>query len=186
MNTTPRFNRYCNEFLLPHETVFRRGHDGDYKFAITENVPGDSGGLTKFGIDQTSHPGTNIAALTVDAARDIYFLEDWVAIGAEHMPPGYGEVLADIHINGGDPSKELQSALNIILPANKQLTVDGIIGVQTMQAMLDEGKAGLLEFLHVREDHYRELAQKPRLAKFLDGWLTRNRDLKTFALSVMA
>lgn len=185
VTTTPRFDRAV-KFVLDHETVFNpRSKWGDYDFATWENDPDDPGGLTKFGIDQRSHPSVNIKALSLDTANQIYFLEDWLPTGAEHLPAGYGEVLFDIHVNGGNGPVMLQEALNVLLPKDRQLVMDGVIGLRTHQAMLDEGKAGLLEFLHQREARYRELAQKPRLAKFLDGWLQRNNDLKTFALSVV-
>ena len=186
VTTTPRFEKAV-KFVLDHETVFKpRSKWGDYDFATWENDPDDPGGLTKFGIDQCSHPSVNIKALTLEQAKKIYFLEYWLPTGAEHLPPGYGEVLFDIKVNGGDGPTMLQHALNVPLPKDRQLTVDGVIGLRTHQAMLDEGKAGLLEFLRQREARYRELAQKPNLAKFLDGWLERNRDLKSFALSVLA
>ena len=103
------------------------------------------------------------------------------------MPPGYGEVLFDIKVNGGNGPRMLQQALNTLFQKNWQLTEDGIIGMKTLQAMEDEGKAGLIAFLHAREIRYRELAQeKPAMAKFLDGWLARNRDLKTFVLPLLA
>ena len=183
---TPRFEKAV-QFVLDHETVFKpRSKWGDYAYATWEQDPDDPGGLTKFGIDQRSHPSADIKALTLEQAKQIYFLEDWLPTGAEHMPPGYGEVLFDIHLHGGNGPQMLQQALNVLLPEDRQLSVDSIIGVQTLQAMHDEGKAGLVEFLHTRDNRYRELAQKPKLAKFLDGWLARNRDLKTFALSVLA
>ena len=185
LTPTPRFE-LAVKFVLDNETVFKpRSKWGNYDFATWENDTDDPGGLTKFGIDQRSHPTADIKALTLEQAKHIYFLEDWLATGAEHMPDGYGEVLFDIHINGGNGPLMLQQALNTLLPKDRQLTVDGMIGLMTLQAMHDEGKAGLVEFLHARENRYRELAQKPKLAKFLDGWLARNRGLKTFALSVL-
>src|SRR6478735_11274468 len=40
--------------------------------AAYENVPGDPGGPTKYGIDQRSHPDVNIRALTKEQAKAIY------------------------------------------------------------------------------------------------------------------
>jgi lysozyme family protein len=183
---TPRFLAAC-DFALKWETVFAKGHDGDFAFAIAEHDPDDPGGLTKFGIDQRSHQSVDIKALTLEQAKQIYFSSYWLPCGADHMPPGYGEVLFDIKVNGGNGPRMLQQALNKLLPDNEKLTVDGIIGARTLQAMNDEGKAGLLVFLQLRENRYRELArEKPQMAKFLNGWLARNRDLKIFVLSVPA
>ena len=51
-------------FILPHEEEFARGHWGDENFVIPENVSGDSGGWTKYGIDASSHPGVDVKDLT--------------------------------------------------------------------------------------------------------------------------
>ena len=168
ITTTPRFENAV-AFVLAHETVFKpRSKWGDYACATWEQDPDDPGGLTKFGIDQRSHPTADIKALTLEQARHIYFLEDWLPTGAEHLPAGYGEVLFDIKVNGGNGPQMLQQALNVLLPEERQLTVDGILGVRTHQAMYDEGKAGLLEFLHARDNRYRDLAaSKPKIIFFI-------------------
>jgi lysozyme family protein len=49
--------------------VFKDGHDGDFAFAIAERDPDDPGGLTKFGIDQRSHPTVDINALRLEQAK---------------------------------------------------------------------------------------------------------------------
>jgi len=180
--TTARFDNYFNKFYFLHETVFKTGHYGDPKFAITENVSGDHGGLTKFGIDQASHPSVDIASLTLADAESITYLKYWLPVHADHLPPGYGEVLCDIKVNGGNGPLMLQQALNEVRPLTAQLTEDGIIGVQTLTAMREEGKAGLLALLADRERRYHDLAKKPRQAQFLDGWINRNNDLREFAL----
>jgi hypothetical protein len=59
-------------FILPHEEEFARGYWGDERFVVVENVPGDDGGLTKYGIDEESHPDVDIANLTRDQAIAIY------------------------------------------------------------------------------------------------------------------
>jgi lysozyme family protein len=184
--STARFDRYFRDFYLPHETVFARGHSGDYAYARSENVDGDAGGLTKFGIDQRSHPKVDIERLTLDQAERITFLEDWCGVCAEQLPAGWGEALTDIKVNGGHGAVMAQEALNSILPPAEQLTVDGVIGLHTHAAMEQEGKAGLLALLACRESYYRELAKrKPSNAKFLEGWLNRNNDLRAFVLQCL-
>ena len=182
--TTPRFERAV-KFVLDHETVFKpRSKWGDYAFATWECDRADPGGLTKFGIDQRSHPSEDIKALTLDQAKQIYFLEYWVPSGAEHLPAGYGEVLFDIRVNGGDGPRMLQRALNTLLPKNRKLTVDGMLGPRSVAAMEELGRAGLQAFLDAREERYRDLAKrKPALAKFLKGWLARNRGVGEIVLN---
>lgn len=173
-----RFERFVNGFVLPHETVFRpRSKWGNYDFATWEDVSGDAGGVTKFGIDQRSHPTTDIKNLTLEQARAIYWLEYWLPAMAEHMPAGYGEVLADIRINGGKGPLMLQQALN---RHGAGLAIDGRIGPKTMEAMRADGCIGLIAFLKVRQGRYDRLATEPRLAKFHDGWTQRNNDLADF------
>jgi lysozyme family protein len=175
---TPRFNRYI-DWLLPWECVFKRGKFGSIRDEdiLTENVPGDAGGKTRHGIDQRSHPSTNIDKLTLDEARRIYFLEYWTPSGAEVMPAGYGEVLADIRVNGGDGPKMLQRALNSL---GAGLTVDGRIGPRTVRAMAWAKEAGLAALLRARQERYVRLSRKPGKAKFLKGWTNRNNSLAKF------
>ena len=180
---TPRFERAV-QFVLDHETVFKpRSKWGDYNYATWEADPADPGGLTKFGIDQRSHPHEDIKRLTLERAKLIYFTDYWLPSDAGQMPPGYGEVLFDIRVNGGDGPHMLQHALNLLLLQDHQLVEDGLIGPKTMQAINQFGTSGVLALLQVREARYQTLAQtKPRMKKFLAGWLARNRDLMKFVL----
>ena len=71
-------------FVLKWETVFdRRGNP------IAEHDPDDPGGLTKFGIDQRSHPHLNIAKLTKPDAIGVYHRDYWLPVRAHELPrPG--------------------------------------------------------------------------------------------------
>ena len=53
------------------------GHEGGYV-----NHPDDPGGETKFGISKRSYPDVNIAALTLDDSKLIYFNPDntWIEV----------------------------------------------------------------------------------------------------------
>ena len=57
-----RFDKFI-KFVFTHENVL--GKDGK---VVPENVAGDNGGLTKYGIDQASHPGVDIAGLNKQKA----------------------------------------------------------------------------------------------------------------------
>jgi hypothetical protein len=52
------------KLVFQHECAF--DSQGNVK---AENVPGDSGGPTKYGIDHASHPDVNIYNLTGDGAK---------------------------------------------------------------------------------------------------------------------
>lgn len=174
--STQRFQKAL-KFVLDHETVFKKGHWGDYDYVATENVPGDPGGTTRFGIDQRSHPNTNISKLTLEQATEIYWREYWLPTMADSFPAGYGEVLFDIKVNGGDGPRMLQRALNTL---GADLTVDGKLGPLSVAAMQKYGKRGLEAFLDKRQERYDILARKPSLKKFHAGWTNRNNDLRKF------
>jgi lysozyme family protein len=173
---TPRFLSFF-AWLIPREAVYARGHHGDLAHVISERVDGDNGGLTKWGVDQRSHPSADIEALTLEDARDIYWLEYWVPSMAEQLPAGYGELLADIRVNGGDGPRMLQRALNRF---GAGLVVDGRIGPKTVAAAQLAGRGGLKQLFADRDARYRRLARKPKQGKFLEGWLNRNNSLREF------
>lgn len=174
---TARFLKFFHGHVLPWEVVFKKGHRGDYDQVAWENVSGDHGGVTKYGIDQRSHPKTDIKNLTLAQAREIYWLEYWLPTLADHLPEGYGEALCDIRINGGNAVKMCQTAMNL---HDAGLTVDGVLGPKTLASMADLGEHGLRSLLDVRRARYERLADKPGQAKFLQGWLNRNHALAQF------
>lgn len=165
------------DFVLDHETVFEKGHWGDYDHVLTENVKNDPGGKTRLGIDQRSHPKIDIDSLTKQDAIDIYYNDYWTKSKAEQMPDGYGEVLFDIRVNGGDGPRMLQNALN---EGGADLAVDGILGPKSVTEIKKQGKKGLKRFLQKRQQRYTTLARQIYLRKFLDGWTNRNNDLAKF------
>lgn len=119
----------------------------------TEHDPDDPGGTTRYGIDQRSHPNVNIESLTKEQATDIYYSE-WVDAGSEDMAPGLGEVYFNACVNAGQGrAAKLMAESNGIASA----------------------------FLDAQEGFYRRLAaQKPRMSKYLKGWLNRTRDLRNY------
>jgi lysozyme family protein len=90
------------------------------------------------------------------------------------MPLKVGEVVGNIAVNAGPgrASKWLQTALGVV--------ADGQIGPKTLAALKGQDPAHLANALLERtEQHYRSIANG-RLAKFLRGWLNRNRDMKRY------
>lgn len=159
--------------LLDLETEYNR--DGSVR---TEHDPDDPGGTTKFGIDQRSHPKENIASLTEDGAKRIYFAE-WEQAPIDELPPGIGECLFDIRVNGGPGAEWLQGALSV--------TADGFIGPQTISAAqnLSPEQRGLVvkSMCQARANRFNRLSDNnPRLAKFRNGWLARNKRVLDYCL----
>jgi lysozyme family protein len=115
-----------------------------------EDDKDDPGGATKFGVDQRSHPSVDIKNLTVEEATDIYWNE-WVKDGCEHLDPPLDWLFFDACVN---------------------------CGVSRAQQFLTASARDPKKFQKERIDFYNRLAdQKPRLAKFRKGWISRVIDL---------
>lgn len=158
MNFT--FDRYF-EWLVPWEG------------AAYENVPGDPGGPTKYGIDQRSHPEVNIRALTKEQAKAIYRKDYWTAVAGDKLPPRTAWAVMDSGVNCGvgRGAEWLQTALGV--------TADRRIGPITLAAAAKADDAKLAaSILDIRERYYRNLGAKTAYKKFLKGWLNRNDDLR--------
>jgi lysozyme family protein len=177
---TPRFLTAL-DFVLRWETVYEKGHEGDMRFAIAENVPGDPGGTTKFGIDQRSHPEVNIELLTLDRARQIYDTSYWGPVHAEQLPAGWGEAAFDAAVNCGI-GKAIQWLQQTLADTGLYHgAVDGLLGPLTLEAA---GKATAVElgfYLDKRKHFYRRLViARPEMKKFEAGWLNRMNGLTKF------
>ena len=136
---TPRFLKFI-PFIFKWE--------GEYY----ENVSGDPGGPTHYGIDSASHPGVNIRALTKSGATAIYF-DEWQHNQCESLPEDLGEVYFNACVNCGT------GRANKLINHCPNHTAS--------------------EFLDAQESFYRSLAAKRRdLRKFLKGWLNRTADLR--------
>lgn len=167
------------EFILPHEEEFARGHWGDEAFVVAENVVGDSGGWTKYGIDASSHPGLDVKDLTRAQAIAIYF-EEWRFREMDSLPEKFSIACFDVWVNGGFAIKWLQSALNKIAKLNPPLIVDGDLGLKTLAAAAICDQAAVLTFfLNERDARFESLAKGSR-KKFLAGWEQRDADLRAF------
>lgn len=137
-----------------------------------ENVDGDRGGATKYGIDQRSHPDVDIRNLTEEKAKEIYRKDYWGKIKGGLLPEKVAMVVMDIAVNNGTgrASKWLQELVGVV--------VDGVIGPKTVNATNEADSLVLTEkLLDRREAFYRSIARGSQ-AKFLKGWLNRNNALR--------
>lgn len=165
-------------FVLPHEEEFARGHWGDEKYVVTENVEGDAGGLTKYGIDQAGNPGVDVANLTRDQAIVIYHLRYWSAHNLDSLPDKLAIAAFDVWVNGGHANLWLQHAYNVTHPSAPQLVEDGQLGPKSLAALAASDQDAILRvFLQERDDRFKALASRPSQAKFLAGWMQRDKDL---------
>lgn len=152
-----------------------------------ENDPSDPGGLTKYGIDQRSHPGVDIANLTAEQASAIHVQNYWGRTSASKLPFPLNFAYFDFAMNAGDGSaaKVAQQIVSV--------TVDGRYGPRTTQAVKDYilrngAPLFLVKFTNGRELYYRNLAHaRPSEAKDLNGWVKRSEACKTWcALRLVA
>jgi len=117
-----------------------------------ENVQGDPGGPTHYGIDKESHPGVDIRNLTKQGALEIYF-QEWGKEQCELLPDGLGEAYFNACVNCG-----VGRAVKLLNHAPHHTAA---------------------EFLTAQEEFYRALVRgHPALGKFLRGWLNRTSDLR--------
>ncbi len=140
-------------WILKWETEFQKGHDGDDNFVRVERDPADPGGTTKYGIDQRSHPGVDIAHLTKTTATEIY-LSEWVAEGCQAMPPGLGEAYYNAAVN---------------------------CGVNRAKRLLAWSGGNAKHFIGEQKAFYQRLAKaRPIDKKYLQGWDNRLDDLQKY------
>ncbi len=173
-------------FVLPHEEEFARGHWGDENYVVTENVSGDSGGLTKYGIDQAGNPGVDIANLTKDGAIAIYRRRYWDAHNLDALPDKLGICAFDVWVNGGHANLWLQHAYNVAPSRGDAplLVEDGVLGPVSLAALALVNQAEIVHFfLEQRDARFRSLAASSARAKFLAGWLQRDRDLEALLMA---
>lgn len=159
-------------FVLAHELVFDK--QGEVR---SEQVSGDAGGLTKYGIDQRSHPDVDIEHLTLAQAAQIYSDEYWIKGQCHELPAVVALFHFDTCVNMGihAAAKILQLGLGI--------EADGIIGPQTRQAAKYTDLQALTRMMGHRKERYIHLAGNPQQSKFLRGWLNRMIDLSQYLLT---
>lgn len=171
-------------FVLEHETEFFSGHEDDYNKVMAEHVEGDTGGWTKYGIDQATHKDVDVFNLTLEGAVALYERFYWNRNHCPAMAPGWGEVCFDICVNNGrgKASKWLDRALGGDYDFSDTLFPDELV-----EATHDAPRSQLGDVLDAREAFFRSLAAQSRSqAKFLKGWLARNNDLRRFAAALVA
>lgn len=161
------------DFVLDHETEYNAD-----RTVRVERDPDDPGGTTKFGIDQRSHPGVNIPALTQGQAKAVYFESYWLPCRCPELPDGFAEAVFDVAVNNGrhEAILLLQRAIGVL--------ADGYIGPVTLARARAAGRAELENLLARRQALYLQLAtSRPRFMKYLAGWTNRNDDLKRLVLA---
>lgn len=160
-------------FVLERETVFEPGARGDWSRAIATQEKNDRGGLTKFGIDQRSHPNVDINSLTLQQAKDIYKLSYWFPGRCDRMPWPIclAHLDACVNLGTGQAAKILQRIVGA--------SPDGQVGPKTLAALASLLETELptavaMRLALARGPVYRKIVEADSSqSRFLKGWLNR-------------
>lgn len=124
----------------------------------------DPGGETNFGISKRTYPQEDIQFLTLERAKEIYKRDYWDAIRCDDLPYPINVLIFDAAVNQGKKAavRMLQEALKI--------TVDGVIGKQTIKAAVAASDSVCADYLSIRAVRY---ANTANFGRFGRGWMRR-------------
>ena len=148
------------------------GHEGGYSNE-REDAGNWTGGIvgvgickgTKYGISAAAYPGLEIAALSLDGAKDIYRRDYWQKIRGNDLPPPLALLVFDAAVNNGPAQavRWLQAAANV--------TIDGIIGPHTLSAVAQAQGATLCAEFQAQRTYF--MANLATWRTFGMGWARR-------------
>lgn len=162
---------------------------------ICEDVPGDNGGPTKWGITlgrycdvigvPTPERGTaafekhkaGLFALSEEAIRNIYRHSYWDAVRADELRSGLDLMTVDFALNSG-PARAVKLMQKLM--GNKQT---GKMDDETLREANGWHTTELIDiYMDAREDFLNGIvAKNPKQRKFLRGWLNRTADVRKAA-----
>lgn len=128
------------------------GHEGGYV-----NHPDDPGGETKFGVSKRAYPDEDIANLTLERAKELYYRDYWEKLPALTDYPHLKERMFDFAINSG-PKRAIKTLQKVL-----DVTADGIWGAKSQEALYGSMCTG-------REIAVRLLTERLRFMTKLDNW----------------
>lgn len=139
------------------------------------NDPSDKGGETKYGISKRSYPELNIALLTKEDAKKIYYDDYWLKNNCHLIINILDSIkIFDMSVNFG-----VTKAMKIVQRAVKcfglELIEDGIAGKNTSEVINMLNYNCLYIILRVEcASEYRVIVKSnPSQERFLVGWLKR-------------
>lgn len=162
----------------------------DFVFAVegyVSNSKYDSGGYTKYGIAQNSHPNVDVKNLTIEGAKRIYEGEYWNACKCGRFRPPLALYLMDFAVNSGvkNAAVGLQRTANKLTPGTGILALceDGKIGEKTIAAVNSIPQHLMIAAFHAYrvQFYFNLVAKKSTQSKFLRGWMNRLAKLNMYA-----
>jgi lysozyme family protein len=140
------------------------------------NDPDDNGGETKYGIAKNANPHVDVTNLDWEGAKAIYYSNYWLTSKSNKMDGRVAALQFDGAINhgAGQASKFIQRAIGV--------NDDGAIGPVTLAAMAQIDPIELCNAVcDMRVEFYHNIvANKPKQAKYLNGWLRRVKEMREF------
>ena len=148
----------------------------DFNVAIDElllqeggyvNDPTDRGGETKYGISKRAFPHVDIAALTVEDAKNIYREVYWKFEGVDDQLVANKLLSMAVHFDLPPAVRLLQSILRV--------NVDGIFGPRSLAATNSMYAPLLLQELRIAcAVRYAKIVSKDTSQlKYINGWMRR-------------
>jgi len=173
--------RYSDAF----ERAFTRHLDFEGGYV---NDPMDPGGETKYGISKRYNPDVDVANLTVNGAKVIYYNKYWLPMRLDSLESGsVAEEMFDAGAGPNGPGMAIKIAQGAISLLGRKVVVDGKIGPQTIAALNAyphvetlvklmnclQFTAFLLGSASVEDVIKMARKRKPLLRHVMRGWLKR-------------
>lgn len=136
--------------------------------------PADRGGPTNFGICQRDFPHEDIRHMSIGRACELYRQHYWPPLFDRLTHQPVANKLFDLCVWFGVP-RAIRLAQVGLHAQDDTVTIDGVLGPQTLQALNLSPVPTLLHELRFRAAQHvtaLALADKSQVA-FLDGWLRR-------------
>lgn len=158
---------------------------------LTGRITHDSGGLTRYGVSQKAYPHLDIANLTVDGAKQVYFTDYWCKCGAAALQANLvAAKVLDLCVNCGIAMGTVIAlhAANALQPGAAALPQHGCMDPATATVLNAAEPAAVVQVLCTAAgSHYQQLAQlHPNLALYLKGWINRAQAVPVFAAAAGA
>jgi len=134
-------------------------HEGGYV-----NDPRDSGGETRWGVSKRAYPNLDIKNLTQEQAGEIYRRDYWDKIRGDELPSEVGIFAMDTAVNMG------VSRAIMLLQEAAHVTIDGVLGPNTLKAVRQAPRDTLLAMATLRLLRYTQLDTFKVYGK---GWFRR-------------
>jgi|SRR3990167_2887359 len=154
------FNK-CIEIVLKSEGGFQRNPNDSGNWSNGKLVG------TKYGIAARFFPGLDIKNLTIEGAKTIYYEKYWKPMNLIGITSGDVVLqIFDFGVNAGRGTS-IRIAQRLV-----KVKADGKLGPISKYA-INNFPDFLDAFKTARILYYRKIAEKPRNAGFLQGWLNR-------------